>query len=47
MLVWWRNHFFQLLNLHGVKDVRQTEISTVEPLALCPVPLRLRWLLKI
>jgi hypothetical protein len=28
----WRNHFFQLLNVHGVKDVRQTEIYTAEPL---------------
>jgi hypothetical protein len=22
----WRNHFSQLLNIHGVKDVRQAEI---------------------
>jgi len=28
----WRNHFSQLLNLHGVNDVRQTEIHTAEPL---------------
>ena len=28
----WRNHFSQLLNLHGVNDVRQTEIQTAEPL---------------
>jgi hypothetical protein len=28
----WRNHFFQLLNVHGVNDVRQTEIHTAEPL---------------
>jgi hypothetical protein len=28
----WRNHFFQLLNVHGVNDVRQTEIHTVVPL---------------
>ena len=28
----WRNHFSQLLNLHGVHDVRQTEIHTAEPL---------------
>jgi hypothetical protein len=27
-----RNHFFQLLNIHGVNDVRQTEIHTAEPL---------------
>jgi hypothetical protein len=30
----WRNHFFQLLNVHRVNDVRQTEIHTAEP----PVP---------
>ena len=28
----WSNHFSQLLNIHGVNDVRQTEIHTVEPL---------------
>jgi hypothetical protein len=28
----WRNFFFQLLNVHGVNDVKQTEIYTVEPL---------------
>jgi hypothetical protein len=28
----WRNHFFQLLNVHGVSDVRQTEIRTAVPL---------------
>ena len=27
-----RNHFCQLLNAHGVHDVRQTEIHTAEPL---------------
>ena len=27
----WRNYFFQLLNVHEVKDVRQAEIHTVEP----------------
>ena len=27
-----RNHFSQLLNVHGVNDVRQKEIHTVEPL---------------
>ena len=34
ILVRWRNHFSQLLNVHGVRDVRQTEILTTEP----PVP---------
>jgi hypothetical protein len=28
----WRNHFFHLLNVHEVNDVRQTEIHTAEPL---------------
>jgi hypothetical protein len=32
ILTRWRNHFFQLLNIHGVNDVRQTEIHTAEPL---------------
>jgi len=27
----WRNYFSQLLNVHGVNDVRQTEIDTAEP----------------
>ena len=27
-----RNHFSQLLNVHGVNDVRQTETHTAEPL---------------
>ena len=30
----WRKHFSQILNVHGVNDVRQTEIHTAEP----PVP---------
>ena len=32
ILARWRNHFFQLFNVHGVSDVRQTEIHTAEPL---------------
>jgi len=28
----WRNYFSQLLNVHGVNDVRKTEIHTAEPL---------------
>ena len=28
----WMNHFFQLLNIHGVNGVRQTELHTAEPL---------------
>ena len=32
--IWARqmNHFFHLLNVHGVNDVRQTELHTAEPL---------------
>ena len=28
----WRKHFSQLLNVHAINDVRQTEICTAEPL---------------
>jgi hypothetical protein len=28
----WRNHFSQLLNVHGVHSVRQTEVHRAEPL---------------
>jgi hypothetical protein len=28
----WRNYFSQILNVHGVSDVRQVEIHTAEPL---------------
>jgi hypothetical protein len=28
----WRNSFSQLFSVHGVSDVRQTEIHTAEPL---------------
>ena len=30
----WKNHFFQLLNVHGVNDFRLTEMHTAEPLLL-------------
>ena len=32
ILARWRNYFFQLLNVHSVNDVRQTEIHTAGPL---------------
>ena len=32
ILARWRNHFSQLLNVHGFNDVRQTDIHTAEPL---------------
>jgi len=34
ILARWRNHFFQLFNVRGVSDVRQTEIHTAEPQVL-------------
>jgi hypothetical protein len=40
ILARWRNHSSQLLSVHWVSDVRQTEIHTSELL----VPMRLRWL---
>jgi hypothetical protein len=36
LLASWRNHFSQLLNVHEVNDVRQTEIHTAEPLVPDP-----------
>jgi len=32
ILARWRNYFSQILNVHGVNNVRQTEIHTAEPL---------------
>ena len=32
----WRNYLSQLFNVHGVKDVGQTEIHTAEPLVPDP-----------
>jgi len=32
----WRNYFYQLFNVHDVKDVGQVEIHTAEPLVLGP-----------
>ena len=32
ILARWRNNFYELLNVNGVKVVRQTEIHTAEPL---------------
>jgi hypothetical protein len=36
ILARWRNHFSQLLNIHGVNDVRQTEAHTAQPLVPKP-----------
>ena len=32
IVVRWSNYLYQLFNVHGVKDVRQAEIHTAEPL---------------
>jgi len=32
----WKKYFCQLMNVHGVNDVRQTEMHTVMPFV--PVP---------
>jgi hypothetical protein len=34
----WKNYFSQLLNVHGVSDVRQIEINIAEPLLPDPSP---------
>jgi hypothetical protein len=34
----WKKYFFQLLNVHRVRDVRQIEINTAEPLVPVPTP---------
>jgi hypothetical protein len=36
ILARWRNHFSQLLNIHGNNDVRQAELHTAEPLVSEP-----------
>jgi hypothetical protein len=39
----WKNYFCHLLTVHGINDVRQTEMNTADPLE--PVPTRLMSLL--
>jgi hypothetical protein len=41
----WRNHLSELLNVHGVNDVRQTEIHTAETLVPEPSAFEVEWLL--
>jgi hypothetical protein len=36
ILARWKNYFSQLLNVHGVSDVRQTAVHTAEPLVAEP-----------
>ena len=37
ILARWRKYSSQLLNVHGVNDVRQTEIHTAEPIVPEPI----------
>ena len=32
IMAMWRNYFSQILNVHGISDVRHAEIHTEEPL---------------
>ena len=43
----WRNYFSQLLNVHWVSDVRQTEVHTVEPLVPEPSVSDFKFAIKI
>jgi hypothetical protein len=36
ILIRWKNYFSQLLNVHRVSDVRQTEVHTAEPIVPDP-----------
>ena len=36
ILAMWRSRFSHLFNVHGLSDVRQTEIHTAEPLVPGP-----------
>jgi hypothetical protein len=36
IMVRWRNYLSQILNVHGVSDVRQAEIHTADPLVSGP-----------
>jgi hypothetical protein len=38
ILNWWKNYFSQLLKVHMVSDVRQTEIHTAKQLVPDPSP---------
>jgi hypothetical protein len=38
----WKNYFHQLLNVHGINDVRQTEMHTAEPLVPEPSSLEVK-----
>jgi hypothetical protein len=42
----WKYYYYQLLNVHRVSDVRQTEIYTAELLVSNPSPVELKLLLQ-
>ena len=46
ILARWRNHFSQLLNVHGIHDVWQTEIHTAEPPEPEPSVLKVEMIFK-
>jgi len=41
-----KNHLSRLFNVHWISYVRQTDVSTGEPLMPKPSALKWRWLLK-
>jgi len=43
ILARWRKHFSKLLNVHGVIDVRQTELHTAEPIVPEPSAFEVEW----
>jgi hypothetical protein len=46
ILARWRNYFFQILNIHGINDVRHTEIHMQSHYWMRPLPVSWRWLLE-
>jgi hypothetical protein len=46
IMVRWRNYFSQILNVHGVSDVRQAEIHTAETLVPEPSALEVELTVK-
>jgi hypothetical protein len=45
ILARWRNHLSELLNVHGVNNIRQTEIHISETLVPEPSTFEVEWLL--
>ena len=46
-LAGWTNHFFQLLNINRVNNVRQTELHTAEPLVPQPNAFEIELVIEI